>query len=188
MRKKVLTMLIAAVIGTAAYAEVSVSLDIAPLLKGFIASEKGKNGADDTSILGIGAGVEVPFAAHYSAGAKLDFYSSTTGNTDGLYFSGAVEGRLYPISEAHDKFFMALDIGYNYFSAKKDGAKIDAAEISGLTFDLKAGYKEQIGMFFLEPSISYVLAKSNSYANFTPLGWQLGLNAGMSLFNKGGQL
>jgi hypothetical protein len=163
------------------FAEISVSLDLAPLFKGFVAGEEGKNGAEDLEIFGIGAAVEFSFAEHYSAGAKLDLYTLKLGKMEGTYFGLAAQGRLYPISTNYDKFFIGTDIGFNTVKAEQDGTKIETSEITGLTFDLKAGYKHSFyNNFFLEPSLSYVIAKTSDLADFTPLGWQLGLNIGMS--------
>ncbi|GHU95915.1 hypothetical protein FACS189479_09600 [Spirochaetia bacterium] len=68
----------------------AVSLDAAPLFKGFIASEQGKNGDKDTNVFGIGANYERLIAPHFSIGIGLDFYNLTYDKLVGTYFGMAV--------------------------------------------------------------------------------------------------
>jgi hypothetical protein len=169
----------------------AVTLDVAPLAKGIITSDSDY----DTAIFGIAASYERLLVPHFSLGLRMDLYAGRVGNDltksanlDGqkvVYFGLNAQGRVYPLSDSMDKLFIEAGLGFNTFSVTLDsdvkaaGYSADEFNFSGLTVDGKMGWRHVFGrMIFLEPSIGYVLAKSNSYAGFTPLGWQLGIGLG----------
>jgi hypothetical protein len=164
--------------GTASAEKNAVSLDVVPLFKGFIASEESKDGSKARTVFGIAADYEYLIVPHYSIGARLDFYVSGQDKLVASYFGFAVQGRWY-ISESLEKFYLGTDIGLSGSSATYDGTTIDDSKTFGFTFALKAGWKQQLGPIFLEPSMAYVYAKSSDYLPVTPLVWQPGLNVGI---------
>jgi hypothetical protein len=173
--------------GTAPAVKNAVSLDVVPLFKGFIASEEAKDGNKATTVFGLAADYEYLIAPHYSIGARIDFYSMTHDKLVGTYFGLAVQGRWYALSESFEKFYLGTDIGFSATSATNDGDAVDGAKTSGFTFALKAGWKQQLGKIFIEPSLAYVYAKTVNISTYTggtgttptPIGWQPGLNIGI---------
>jgi hypothetical protein len=170
----------------------AVTIDLGPTFKGIIASDSDM----DTAIFGIGVSYERLINSHFTFGLRMDLYTGTVGDPQLedlkvdvpsiMYFGMNAQGRVYPLSENMDKLFIEAGLGFNTLSVTldkdlKDYVSEDDYEFSGLTFEGKIGYKQFFGgRFFAEPSLGYVLAKSNPQGTFTPLGWQLGLGVGVA--------
>ena len=209
MRKIVCVLVLSCVIMGTAFAQQeaavsaqnAVAMDMFTLTKGIIASDK------DFTDISISVSYERLLAPHFSIGPDLDFYYLTfdTSDINGFYFCLAAEGRYYPTAD-FDKFFIGTTLGLNVLSI--DGKrKAKDGGFSGLTTSLKMGYKLLIGkMFYMEPSLGYVLSKSSTGVSAkksggslsdifgggdissslveisvpTPLGWQGGLRLGVA--------
>jgi hypothetical protein len=162
---------------TAGDAKMAISLDVFPLVKGLLWSDSDlKN-----SLFALAPNFEYLLHPHYTLGAAVDLYFGKTSDIDILYFGLTAHGRWYPLSSGLDKFFLDAGLGFNMFSldGKTDS---DRGGFSGITISLKAGYKLMFGSrFFLEPSMAFVYAKTASIGFIpTPLGWQPGLNMGIT--------
>jgi hypothetical protein len=156
----------------------AVALDLFQLFKGFIASDSG----NDFSVFVVSAAYERLVDANFSIGADLDLYFLGIGNVSGTYFSIAVEGRYYPMSENFEKLFLGAALGYNQLAI--DGkTKPEAGGFASLITLLKMGYKVITSKnLYFEPSLAYVLSKSSDYFGSslgTPLGWNGGLRFGL---------
>jgi len=158
----------------------SITLDMIPLFKGFIASDAD----DDTFFFCMALAYERLVAPRFSIGAEIDLYPGELHTISYMYFGLAAAGRYYPMSEQMEKFFLGANLGFNVQAI--DG-ETDSAHggFFGLTIGLKAGYRLLLGKtFFFEPSMSYTYSKSGSLSMFggTPsnLGWQAGLRLGVS--------
>jgi hypothetical protein len=98
-------------------------------------------------------------------------------NVNLFYFGLAAHGRWYPLSSGLDRLFLDLGLGFNILSVNGE-TKASRGGCAGLTMSLEAGYKLMLTRnFFLEPSLAFVYAKTNSGVP-TPLGWQPGLTIG----------
>jgi hypothetical protein len=172
----------------------SISMDLFPMFKGFIAAENTDN--YQTSYFCMAFAYEALIASHLSVGADMSLYfgkidfDADIKDIDSSYFSLTGEFRIYPQSESFEKAFIGTTFGFNMFSV--DG-KSDAEHggFFGLTTSLKAGYKMITSKgFYMEPSLSYVLSKSpgkgsslatmfsSSMTMPTPLGWEGGFRLG----------
>jgi len=151
----------------------SIALDMFTLFKGAIASN------EDFTDVSISAAYERLMAPHFSIGPDLEMYfmSYDKLNYMHFYFSLAAEGRYYTDAD-FEKFFVGTIIGFNLLSVDgKTGMKYGG--FAGLTSSLKMGYKVTFSeLFYMEPSMSWVLSKSASVP--TPSGWQGGLRVGCS--------
>jgi hypothetical protein len=134
----------------------AVTLDMIPLLKGLIAYDSDA----DTSFFCVAAAYERLVAPHFSFGAEIDVYPGKVFDVDYLYFSLALAGRFYSMSEYMEKFFIGASLGFN--SQSIDGkTKAEYGGFTGLLVSLKAGYKLLFtDTFFVEPSLSYTYSKS----------------------------
>jgi hypothetical protein len=157
--------------GVFAQAKNVVSLDVVPLLKGFIASDNDAK----TSSFGISASYERLIAPHYSIGAAMTILSTSfDGTVMETYFGLDAHGRWYPLGESLEKLFFDAGLGFNTITPKEGNGT------EGLTFGLKTGYKLNIkSNFFVEPSLAYNLLKTGSM-EIAPLGWHIGVNIGLS--------
>ncbi|MDR1249144.1 MAG: hypothetical protein LBK63_07570 [Treponema sp.] len=167
----------------------ALSVDVAPLFRGFVAGHD-----DDPEIKYLGAGVfyERLLGSRYSLGGRFDFihgkYSLGPVEGDITYLAGSIHGRVYPLSQGLEKFYLDTGIGFNSIDIdvpahnKKGG---------GMTFALQIGYKQFFnGMIFVEPSIAFVYAETISSTNTTlsfsglrdpsPFEWTPGLLIGVS--------
>jgi hypothetical protein len=158
---------------------VSLSLDLAPTLIGFIAgeSEKGGNGK---SFFALSPVFEYAIG-NYSLGARMDlvFGTVTVSKKDlsVIHFGLAAIGRWYPLAKLH-KLYLGTELGFDTCSMKD----VDDALYTGLTFAVRAGWKQLMGPVFLEPNIAYAVSKSSSASMpLTHNGWQPGLNFGFAL-------
>jgi hypothetical protein len=172
-----------AVSGVFAQAKNAASVDIVPLIKGIIACDA------STGVFGIAFEYERILTPHFSVGGRMDIYG--IGNDDGglktsgAYFGLAAHGRWYPLSESFEKLFFGVGLGFNVLTAKDgNGNEIEALGMGGMTWTMKVGWKlfciPKLPALFVEPSLAYVLSKSSTFTNVTPLGWQPGLNLGMT--------
>ena len=165
--------------GAASKKENAITLDLIPLFKGFLATDTN----NDLSFFCISAAYERQIAPHFSIGPGVDLYLGKAGeeaNGDNIpysYFSIAVAGRYYPMSEQMEKLFIGALLGFNVQSIDGKTKEEDggfAGPLIGVTF----GYKVLLGeAFFLEPSMSYIYAKYNGAP--TPIGWTGGLRIGI---------
>ncbi|MDR0908783.1 MAG: autotransporter domain-containing protein [Spirochaetaceae bacterium] len=153
----------------------AITIDAVPLVQGFIAGENVEGDAD-TKIFGIAASYERLLVSGYSIGIRLDLYTGEVSGADVTYFGMDAHGRWYPLSTNHEKLY--LDVGIGFSNLDQEGS--DDPVFTGLTFALKTGWRQVIADgFFLEPSLGYVLAKSNQNSmSFSPIGWQLGFGLG----------
>jgi len=166
--------------------ENALGLDIFQLCKGFIASDKDS----EFLVFIISTSYERLVAPHFSIGGDIDLYLLKFDKIDGSYFSLALEGRYYPMSN-FENFFVGTTIGFNVLTI--DGST-DNGGFKGLTTSLKSGYKIVLNKsVYLEPSLAYVLSKSSTSPSLgglasllgisfpsvpTPLGWNGGLRFG----------
>jgi hypothetical protein len=167
----------------------ALSIDTAPLLRGFVATHDNP----DIGFFGAGLFYERLFGSHYSLGGRFDFllgeYDSGAVEADITYFALSAHGRVYPLSQGLAKLYLDLGIGFNTIDLDMPGQKNEG----GLTFALKAGYKHFFNDFiFVEPSIAYVYAKRISDAlpgvgsglsrvyDPSPFEWTPGLLFGIS--------
>ncbi|MDR0599590.1 MAG: hypothetical protein LBG84_05850 [Treponema sp.] len=178
IKRVVLGLLVLAALTGAAWAQGSkfaVSLDAAPLVKGFIWGDSdAKN-----SQFALSPGVEFLMAPHFTLGGVVDLWFGKNANVSVSYMALTAHGRWYPLSAGLDKLFVDAGLGFNRFAydGESDPAK---GGMTGLTFSLKMGYKLMFSKFFVEPSMAFVYAKTPSSSTFpTPLGWQPGLALGM---------
>ena len=146
-----------------------ITLDLAPLFKGIVASDgKAKDG-----FFGLGAEYDRALGKSLSLGARLDLVAGKKSDLSVVYFGMALHGRYY-LSAVLEKAFLDAGLGFN--TASMEGNKL----FSGLSFELKAGYTVPLGKLIrLEPSLAYIYAKGGNFP--TPLGWQLGLGLGIAL-------
>jgi hypothetical protein len=157
----------------------NLTLDLFPLVKGIIASDSDNK----ITYFSTFVGYERLVASHFSFCIDLDIIFGKWDSIDVTYFGGSVEGRYYTMSENFEKFFMGTTLGFSSLSV--DGkTKPDEGGFTGMTTSLKAGYKLMAKSFTIEPSMSYVLAKTgvSSFGGSvpTPLGWQGGLRIGFT--------
>jgi hypothetical protein len=163
----------------------ALSLDMAPLLRGFVAMHDNP----DIGFFGLGVFYERLFGSQYSLGGRFDFfiggYDTGAVEVDISYFAASVHGRVYPLSQGLEKLYLDAGIGFNTIDVDVPGQDNQG----GLTFALKAGYKHFFnGMIFVEPSVALVYAKSISYSWATisgvhdpsPFEWTPGLLIGVS--------
>jgi hypothetical protein len=168
-----LVLVTIAAAGVFAQAKNAVSVDVAPLFEGIIASQD--DDSAEITVFGIGVAYERLLVPHYSVGAGIDLYVASVNDLSMTYFGLNAHGRWYPLSESLEKLFLDTGLGFNTLNVED----VDDSIFTGLTFGLKAGWKLLFNkMIFAEPSIGYILAKSSSLAPITPLGWQIGLNIG----------
>ena len=155
------------------------TLDLLPLLKGFIAADSDA----DIGFFCLAVGYERQIAPHYTIGVDLDLYPGKLDKDDYMYFGLAATARFYPMSEYMEKLFLGVNFGFNVLSIDGDTDPEDGGFV-GLLVSLKAGYKLLLGKnISIEPSMSYVYSKTSEYSFFmpsvTPLGWQAGLRVGI---------
>jgi hypothetical protein len=156
--------------------KMAVSLDLAPLLTGFVASNSDEDMGTEIGIFALSPDFEMVVAPHYTIGAGMDLYFGKVEDTSITYFGLNAQGRWYALSTGLDKFFIEAGIGFNLVGIED----MDDPEFFGLTFGLKSGWKQFIkGGFFVEPSLGYVIAKSSGTGIPTPLGWEIGLSIGV---------
>jgi len=151
----------------------AIALDMFPLLKGIVVSDSDI----DFSVFSLSSSYERLIVPHFSLGPDLDLsFIDIDAEEIFVYFCIAAEGRYYP-SANFDKFFIGTQLGVSLLSY--DGkTKAEYGGFVGLFTSLKMGYKVVTSKgFYMEPSLSYVLAKNNGYFP-TPLGWQGGLRLG----------
>jgi hypothetical protein len=160
----------------------AVSLDLGPTLTGLRYSGNNVNyPGNDGFVFGLGASYERLIVPHFSIGGSVVFYAGNHDLSDDLvYFSLAAHGRWYPLSESLEKLF--LDAGFGFNALSWDGATFlgQDDDIAGLTFGLNAGWKLLFkGKFFVEPSLGYLIAKSNPLPLDTTGDWQIGFKLGL---------
>jgi len=149
----------------------SISLDLFPLVKGFVATNSGS-----TSFFCFAVGYERLIAPHFTIGANVDLFFGSVSSIDYFYFGISGVGRYYPMSENAEKFFLGASLGFNRQSYS------DIYGFMGITASLSTGYRIMMGKAYVEPSMSYALSKISSInlssASVVPLGWQGGLRFG----------
>ena len=162
--------------GAVSAQKMSVSLDAAPLVKGFIWSDSdAKN-----SCFALAPSFEYLLQPGFTLGANADLYIGKVSDIDILYFGLAAQGRWYTHSEGMDKFFIGGGLGIGVFALdgktdKKKGGFMD------LSLFVEAGYRAMFNpQFFVEPSRAYVYGRSAGSGIPIPLGWQAGLSIGMA--------
>jgi hypothetical protein len=183
MAKRILLglLILAAVAGvvSAQEAKMAIGLDLFPLAKGIIWSDKD----EENSMTAFAPSFEYLISPRLTLGATADIYVGTYRDIDIFYFGLAAHGRWYPQSSGLDKLFIDAGLGFNRFTV--DGEKADPEHFGfiGLTISLKIGYKLLFNKFFVEPSMAFVYAKKpidDISVPVTPLGWQPGLSIGVA--------
>jgi hypothetical protein len=166
-------IVMAAVVSSGIFAQAknSVSLDVAPLFKGFIESDSNAK----TFYFGLAASYERHLVPHVSVGGAVTLLTqSFDGEVGHTYLGFDAHGRYYPQSESMEKLFLDAGIGFNVIIPKAG----DAA--GGVTLGVKGGYKWNIKPWlFVEPSFGYNMVKTAGMGT-APDGWQLGLSIGGS--------
>jgi hypothetical protein len=158
-------------------AKMAISLDVFPLVKGIDWSDSDR----DNSMFALAPNFEYLMRPHFSVGGAMDLYFGEASNVSILYFGLVAHGRYYFQSAGFDKFFIDAGLGFNMFSLDGEFGSSKGG-FMGLVSSLKAGYKLMFGAkFFAEPSMAFVYAKTASAVTIpTPLGWQPGLNIGIT--------
>jgi len=171
LRKGLLLLAFAALCTGNIFAQKAVSLDLAPLFTGFVATNNNKE--EESSFFALSPVFEAAVGKNYSIGGRLDLIFGSIQKQDNTYFGLSMFGRWYPL-DTLNKLFVGAEVGFNTLSFKD----IDDALFTGVTFALRTGWKQTIGGLFLEPSLGYMIAKSNLLVPVTPWGWVIGLNLG----------
>jgi hypothetical protein len=166
----------------------ALGVDVAPFFRGLVA---GNPDNPDISYIGAGVFYERLFGSRYSLGGRFDFihgeYSFSPIEGDISYLAGSIHGRVYPLSQGLEKFYMDAGIGFNSIDIDLPGHDKEG----GMTFALKMGYKQFFnGVIFVEPSIAFVYAErissNTSLASLrgehdpSPFEWTPGLLIGFS--------
>jgi hypothetical protein len=155
----------------------AVGIDFAPMVKGFVAADKDAK----TSAFALGVFYERLFTSEISAGLRVDFAGGKYSDVNNAYFGAEIFARYYPALLNHGLFFEA-GVGGNGFSSDKKSV------FSGVLMDIQTGWrmvfpippKKPAVHIFVEPTIGYYYAKSDSRAPWTPADWELGLHAGVA--------
>ncbi|MDR1617489.1 MAG: hypothetical protein LBS06_00390 [Treponema sp.] len=169
-----LTQTVYAQVGGAAPAgENAVSLDIMPIFKGIIASDKDVHSLYFNILT---PAYERSIVPHFSVGAEMDlWFGRFAKKRPFTYFAMIAHGRWYPLAD-FSKFFVDAGLGFNLLRSSKVGAN----EFTGLIAGLKVGWKHHFNpSFYVEPSIAYNYSKGLA-GNVAPVGWEPGLIAGLS--------
>jgi hypothetical protein len=132
----------------------ALSIDAAPILQGLVVMSSDSN----VRFFGAGAFYERLLGSRYSLGGRFDFafgkYDMVS-TMDIKYFAVSAHGRVYPLAQGLQKFYLDAGIGF---------ATIDmdpGSDQGGLTFALKAGYKHFFNdAIFVEPSLALVYGES----------------------------
>jgi hypothetical protein len=178
MVKKGLVVLVLAVIAASgAFAQVgdgtmTISLDVAPLFTGFIASD-GTKGIE-SFYFALSPVFEYTIG-NYSFGGRMDLVFGSYTKKSVTYFGLTAIGRWYPLTPL-EKLYLSTELGFNTCSMED----ADDALYTGLTFALRTGWKHYIDLIFLEPSLGYVVSKTNGYMPVASSGWEIGLNIGFA--------
>jgi hypothetical protein len=153
----------------------ALSLDLAPMFIGFIAGEK--DDTTETSYFALSPAFELA-VGNYSVGARLDLIFGSYGKDTKrsiTHTGAALVGKWYPLARLQ-KVYVGTELGFNTCSLED----ADDPLYTGLTFALRMGWKHIMGKVFLEPSLGYVLSKTDGRYPFTPSGWEIGLNFGFA--------
>ena len=155
----------------------TLSVDFFPLMKGFILTDNDK----DLSCFYVALGFDHLIAPSHIIGGNLDLYYANYNKIDLVYFGLSFAYKYFTMSEKAEKAFIGGSVGFNTFSV--DGkTKTEEGGFVGLTVGLIGGYRIIVKNIFLEPSLSYILAKTPAFGGGgTPLGWQGGFKLGFSL-------
>ena len=148
----------------------TLTIDAAPTLKGLIASDSD----DNTTHFGLGAVLEFDFNG-LNAGIRADLGLTNFDGTSLTYFGAAAIWRYYPIAVL-TKLYLSTEVGFSY--EKLDVSGTDP--VVGLTFGLRAGWRQQFKHVFIEPSMGYGYSK-DSMGPYGLHGWQAGLGIGFAL-------
>jgi hypothetical protein len=166
----------------------ALSVDVAPLFRGFVAGHDDK---PDVRFIGVGVFYERLLGSRYSLGGRFDFihgeYDSGVAETDITYLAGSIHGRVYPLSQGLEKFYLDTGIGFNSIDIDLPGHKKEG----GMTFALQIGYQQFFNsVIFVEPSIAFVYAErissntlllgSRGEHDPSPFEWTPGLLIGLS--------
>jgi hypothetical protein len=164
----------------------ALSVDVAPFFRSLVISHDDK---PDTSFIGAGVFYERLFGSRYSLGGRFDFiqgdYSLGVTKADITYLAGSIHGRVYPLSQGLEKFYLDTGIGFNSIDIDSPGH----GKEGGMTFTLQIGYKQFFNSaIFVEPSIAFVYAERISSNTLllsealdpSPFGWTPGLLIGVS--------
>jgi hypothetical protein len=154
----------------------ALALDLFPLFKGFIAWDFDEK----TYLFNMSVSYERLLAPHFSIGAQVDMFFGRFWNSSYFYYAMGLLGRYYPMSETFEKFFLGAGLGFNA-QAVGGRTRAEYGGFLGLTAMLQTGYKLIFSPgIFVEPSLSYVLSKSDYLIGMAPLGWQGGLRLGFA--------
>jgi hypothetical protein len=177
MRKSLLVLVLAGTLAGGAFAQsMALSFDLATMFEGFVAGED--TDTSDKSYFALSPVFECA-VGNYSIGVRGDFVFGSVKDVEKqsvTHVGLAATGRWYPLARL-EKLYLGAELGFDTCSLED----ADDALYTGLTFALRAGWKHIMGPFFLEPSLGYVLSKSEedrAYMPVTPTDWQIGLNAG----------
>jgi len=155
----------------------TLSIDFFPLMKGFIATDNDKN----LSCFYVAVGFDHLIAPSNTIGGNIDLYYEDYKNIDLLYLGLSFTYKYFTMSEKAEKAYIGASLGFNVFSVNEK-TKAENGGFAGFTVGLTAGYRIILKNVYLDPSISYILAKTPSIGGgHTPLGWQGGFRLGFSL-------
>jgi hypothetical protein len=180
-RKIVLALVLAAAAAGGAFAQpadqkMALSLDLAPMLTGFIAGES--TGTSEKSFFALSPVFEYVIGG-YTIGARADFVFGSVGKSNKqsvTHVGMAAVGRWYPLAKLQ-KLYVGTELGFDTCFMEN----VDDALYTGLTFAVRAGWKHFMDKVFLEPSLGYVVSKSaGASMPITPTGWEIGLNVGLA--------
>jgi hypothetical protein len=180
MTKKILVVLVAAafiageVFAQSEGKKMTLSLDAAKLFEGFIAGED--TDASERSYFALSPVFEYAME-NYSIGARVDVVFGEADKMSVTHFGLAAIGRWYPLTPL-EKLYLGAELGFDTCSMED----VDDALYTGLTLALRAGWKHNMGPIFLEPSLGYVLSKTDGSGTMplTPSGWEIGLGVGLA--------
>lgn len=180
MKKKCLFLLVLAVLvaggvfAQAANPKMAISLDLAPLTTGFIASED-NDGTGDKTFFAISPVFEYAIGNQYSVGARADLVFGKVSKRNVTHIGLAAVGRWYPLAKLQ-KLYVGTELGFDTLMLED----ADDPLYTGLTLALRTGWKQLlVGKLFIEPSLGYVVSKTNGLMPLTPSGWEIGLNLGL---------
>ncbi|GHU51067.1 hypothetical protein FACS1894200_10910 [Spirochaetia bacterium] len=152
--------------------ENALSVDTIPLFSGFVASDIDAN----SFYFALSPAYEHLIKSEYSLGVRGDFiFGSAVKNVSVFYFGLSAHGRWYPLASGFEKLFLDVGLGFSTLSYGSGNG------FSGLTIEMKAGWKHYMGPVYMEPSLAYFIGKSDGSNYFTPIPteWQPGLALGI---------
>ena len=154
--------------GKAPDPQMALGLDIAPLMKGIVASDKDSK----NSYFALGLTFERMIKAPYALTIRADLIAGSTMDQDYFYLDIMANLRWY-LSKQLDKFFLEAGLGFS----TETFSELDA--VTGLIYGMKAGYKMSFTpKIFAELAMGYIIGETSRYGP-VPLGWQPSIALGL---------